>query len=44
MGIFSKFFDFVMFGTRDLRHNGEKLKKNYHPHKPSYMPYLPCRK
>jgi hypothetical protein len=27
MVIFSKFLDFVMFRTRDLRHNGEKLKK-----------------
>jgi hypothetical protein len=44
MVIFSKFFDFVMFGTGDLGHNGEKFKKNYHLHKKSYMPYLPCRK
>jgi hypothetical protein len=27
MVILTKFFDFVMFGTRDLGHNGEKLKK-----------------
>jgi hypothetical protein len=25
--IFSKFLDLVKFGTRDLGHNGEKLKK-----------------
>jgi hypothetical protein len=36
MVIFSKFLDFVMFGTRDLRHNGTMAKKkitisiNYH--------------
>jgi hypothetical protein len=28
MVIFSKFFDFVMFGTGDLGQNGEKFKKN----------------
>jgi hypothetical protein len=44
MVIFSKFFDFVIFGTRDPRHNGEQFKKFYRLHKPSYMPYLPCRK
>jgi hypothetical protein len=36
--------DFVMFGTGDLGHYGEKFKIVYHLHKPSYMPYLPCRK
>jgi hypothetical protein len=43
MVVLAKLLDFMMFGTRDLRHNGEKLKKKY-LHKPSYMPYLPCRK
>jgi hypothetical protein len=28
MVILTKFLDFVMFGTGDLGHNGEKLKKN----------------
>jgi hypothetical protein len=27
MVISTKFMDFVMFGTRDLGHSGEKLKK-----------------
>jgi hypothetical protein len=44
MVILTKFVDFVMFGTRDLEHNGEKFKKCYHLHKPSHMPYLTCRK
>jgi hypothetical protein len=28
MVILTKFLDFVMFGTKDLGHNGVKLKKN----------------
>ena len=28
MVILTKFLDFVMFGTRDLGHNGEKFQKN----------------
>jgi hypothetical protein len=44
MVILTKFLDFVMFGTRDLGHNGVKFKKMYHLHKPSYMSYLSCRK
>jgi hypothetical protein len=44
MVISTKFMDFVMFGTRDLGHNGEKFNKLYHLNKLSYMPYLPCRK
>jgi hypothetical protein len=39
MVIFSKFLDFVMFGTGDLGHSGEKFKKFYHLHKPSYIPF-----
>jgi hypothetical protein len=27
MAILTKFMDFAMFGTRDLGHNGKKLKK-----------------
>jgi hypothetical protein len=27
MAILTKFLDFAMFGTRDLGHNGKKLKK-----------------
>jgi hypothetical protein len=42
MVILTKFLDLVMFGTRDLGHNGEKLKKKYFLHKSSYMPYLSC--
>jgi hypothetical protein len=34
----------IMFGTRDLGHNGKNFKKNYHLHKPLHMPYLSCRK
>jgi hypothetical protein len=30
MAILTKFLDFVMFGTRDLGHNGKNQKKNYH--------------
>jgi hypothetical protein len=44
MAILTKFLNFVMFGTRDLGHNGKKFKKNYHLHKLSYMPYLSCKK
>ena len=36
MVISTKFMDFVMFGTRDLGHNGEKFKKFYHLNKPSF--------
>jgi hypothetical protein len=32
MAILTKFLDFAMFGTRDLGHNGKKLRKNYHLH------------
>jgi hypothetical protein len=44
MVILTTFSDFVMFGSRNLGHNGVKLKKNYHLHKPSYIPYLSFRK
>jgi hypothetical protein len=37
MVISTKFMDTVMFGTRDLGHNGEKFKKIYHLNKPSYI-------
>jgi hypothetical protein len=36
MVLLTKFLDFVIFGTRDLMHNGEKLNKFYHLHKLSY--------
>jgi hypothetical protein len=32
MLILTKFLDFVMFGTRELWHNGEKFEKFYHLH------------
>jgi hypothetical protein len=44
MVIFSKFLDIVIFGTGNLGQNGEKFKKFYHLHKPSYMPYIPWKK
>ena len=40
MAIFSKFLNFVIFGTGGLGQNGEKFKMFYHLHKPSLMLWL----
>jgi hypothetical protein len=47
MVILTKFLDFMMtlmFGTKDHWHNGAKFINFHHLDKPSYLPYLPCRK